>query len=53
MEQPQTAIAVDSTSSTSAVVMAEPVVQEVEVASAPPTPTRQMTNSSLRSVYSA
>ena len=48
MEQPQTAI--DSTSSTSAVVMAEPVVQEVEVT---PAPTRQMTNSSLRSVYSA
>lgn len=50
MEQPQTAIAVDSTSSTSAVVMAEPVVQEVEVT---PAPTRQMTNSTLRSVYSA
>lgn len=48
MEQPQTAI--DSTSSTSAVVMAEPVVQEVEVT---PAPTRQMTNSTLRSVYSA
>lgn len=45
MEQPQTAI--DGAESTVA------VVQEVEVAPAPPTPTRQMTNSSLRSVYSA
>ena len=45
--EPQATIVLDSVSSTVA------VVQEVEVAPAPPTPTRQMTNSSLRSVYSA
>lgn len=45
MEQPQATIVAESAPSTVA------VVQEVEVAPAPPT--RQMTNSSLRSVYSA
>lgn len=45
--EPQATIVLDPVSSTVA------VVQEVEVAPAPPTPTRQMTNSSLRSVYSA
>lgn len=45
VEQPQSTIVAESTPSTVA------VVQEVEVAPAPPT--RQMTNSSLRSVYSA
>lgn len=47
VEQPQATIVAESAPSTVA------VVQEVEVAPAPPTPTRQMTNSSLRSVYSA
>ena len=47
VEQPQSTIVAESAPSTVA------VVQEVEVAQAPPTPTRQMTNSSLRSVYSA
>ena len=47
VEQPQATIVAESAPSTIA------VVQEVEVAQAPPTPTRQMTNSSLRSVYSA
>ena len=47
VEQPQATIVAESAPSTVA------VVQEVEVAQAPPTPTRQMTNSSLRSVYSA
>ena len=47
VEQPQATIVAESAPSTVA------VVQEAEVAQAPPTPTRQMTNSSLRSVYSA
>ena len=47
VEQPQSTIVAESAPSTVA------VVQEAEVAQAPPTPTRQMTNSSLRSVYSA
>ena len=47
LEQPQSTIVAESAPSTVA------VVQEAEVAQAPPTPTRQMTNSSLRSVYSA
>ncbi len=47
VEQPQSTIVAECAPSTVA------VVQEVEVAQAPPTPTRQMTNSSLRSVYSA
>lgn len=45
--EPQATIVAESAPSTVA------VVQEVEVAPAPPTLTRQMTNSSLRSVYSA